>query len=406
MRRCLHQAVTAFACALLLVACGGGGGGPEPTPVPPAEPVVPPAIGAGELKSATRLASVTAAEVAQALAGASGKVGGVVPRYGVTAWRLTYLTTNEQGVQVLASGLVAVPDKPAGRTSPVLSYQHGTIFKDAEAPSNALAPGEPTLVMASLGFVVVAADYIGYGVSKGTPHPYLLAAPTAAAVNDLLTASRTWRTGASSSASAVMAPGNGQLFLLGYSEGGYATVAAYRALQAASSFHLQQLVATVAGAGPYHVGVTMDELLTRVKNENRLLGALIDPGFLRHLGGTVRNEVRRALVRELIPDDSDVAFNTSFIDNFLADDVGAMERVSNVHDWAPRLPLRMFHGRDDRTVGYRVATVTLAAMLAGGASPAQVSLTDCQAQPADHLPCVPPFFTAAMNYLTPLARDL
>lgn len=395
---------------VLLVACGGGGGGSgrdaEPTPAPPAEPPVPPAVGAGELKSATRLASVTAAAVAQALGGNASKVGGVAPRYGVTAWRIGYLTTNEQGQQVLASGLVAVPDKPAGRTSPVISYQHGTIFKDAEAPSNALAAGEPPLVMASLGFIVVAADYLGYGLSKGAPHPYLMSAPTAAAVNDLLTASRTWRTGTTPLTITRMAPGNGQLFLLGYSEGGYATMAAHRAMQATGSLHLQQLVATVAGAGPYHVGVTMDELLNRVKDENRLLGALINPGFLRHLGESVRKEVRRALVRELIPDDSDVVFHTSFIDTFLGDDIGGMERLSNVHDWAPGLPLRMFHGRDDRTVGYRSATVTLDTMLARGAPAAQVSLTDCKAVPADHLPCVAPFFGVAMSYLATLARDL
>lgn len=412
LSRASRRFLFSTALALLVAGCGGGGGGSsgggasEPPPVPPAEPALPPAVGAGELKSATRLGTVTAAQVAQALGGNASKVGGVAPRYAVTAWRIGYLTTNESGQQVLASGLVAVPEKAAGSNSPVISYQHGTIFRDAEAPSNALGAGEPTMVMASLGFIVVAADYVGYGLSKGVPHPYLLAAPTAAAVNDLLTASRTWRNGTTPTTTTRMAPGNGQLFLLGYSEGGYATVAAHRAMQAEGSVHLKQLVATVAGAGPYHVGVTMDELLNRVKDENRLLGALINPGFLRHLGESVRKEVRRALVRELIPDDADVVFNTSFIDTFLGDDIGGMERMSNVHDWAPTLPLRMFHGRDDRTVGYRSATVTLATMLARGAPAMQVTLTDCTAAPSDHLPCVAPFFGAAMTYLATLARDL
>lgn len=43
---------------------------------------------------------------------------------------------------------------------------------------------------------------------------------------------------------------NGQLFLTGYSEGGYVTMATHRALQASASPHLQQLRMVVPGAGP------------------------------------------------------------------------------------------------------------------------------------------------------------
>ena len=66
------------------------------------------------------------------------------------------------------------------------------------------------MVLASLGYVVLAPDYVGFGVSRGTSHPYLLATPTAAAVNDFLTAATYWR-----AASGVQ--DNGQLFLAGYS---------------------------------------------------------------------------------------------------------------------------------------------------------------------------------------------
>lgn len=417
-RRSLMQwtaAVLAAVALAALSACGGGGSSPAPPapvtppapppppPPPPAEPPIPRVSGPGELRTATALVRFAPEEVAQALGTGASKLGGVAPRYAVRTWRITYLTTDADGQTVLASGLAAVPEKPAGGTSPVLSYQHGTIFKDAQAPSNALAAGEPPIVLASLGYHVVAADYVGYGASRGVQHPYLLSAPTAAAVNDFLTATRIWRT---TEGEPLGALGNGQLFMVGYSEGGYATVAALRALQAAENPHLPLLVAAVAGAGPYHVGVTMDALLRRVKDENRLLGALIDPGFLSRLGSTVRAEVRRALVRELIPDDADVSFRTTFIDNFLADDEGAMERMSNVHDFAPSRPLRLFHGQADRTVPYRVATVTLEAMRARGARPDEVTLTDCDAAPADHLPCVLPFFEASQAYLATLARGL
>ena len=116
---------------------------------------------------------------------------------------------------------------------------------------------------------------------------------------------------------------NGQLFLTGYSQGGYVTLAAHRALQAGNSPHLQQLRMVVPGAGPYDVQTTMDGLVNLVRQEQPVIGALINPGFLRYLGGSVQREVRRVLLRALIPGDADVAYDTRFIDLFLADDVRA-----------------------------------------------------------------------------------
>ena len=172
------------------------------------------------------------------------------------------MTSDAKGKTVQASGLVSVPDKPAGAKSPVLSYQHGTIFRDAEAPSNNAVASEISVVMASLGYIVLAPDYVGYGVSKGVPHPYLQAAPMAASVIDFLTAAKTWRqqTGVYD---------NQQLFLTGYSEGGYATMAAHRALQAGNLPHLQQLRMVVPGAGPYNVQATLDSLIDIVRVAQR-----------------------------------------------------------------------------------------------------------------------------------------
>lgn len=389
----LRGLLAAAAAALGLAACGGGGS-PDPVVTPP--PVVS-VTGPGEFKTATALKTIPAADVAAVLAAAGPSAPPATPRYAVATYRLTYVTIDSQGKEVVASGLVAVPAKAAGAASPVISYQHGTIFKDAEAPSNNVAAGEPPIIMASMGYLVVAADYVGYGTTKGTPHPYLLSTPTAAAVVDLLTAAKTWR-----QKNAVA--DNGQLFLVGYSEGGYATMAAHRAMQTAGSAHLAQLVGSVPGAGPYDLGATLDYQLDRVRDKNPLIGGLLSPGLLRLLGSTVRDEVRRQLIKALLPGDADVSFQGTFVDNYLADDNTAIERDSNVKNWKPALPVRMYHGRDDQTVPYVAATRTLQAMQALGATTA--TLTDCPASPASHLGCVPPYFTFMLNQLAPVARDL
>ena len=353
----------------LLAGCGGGGDDSSPgttanvrtptsvgntaatstpAPLPPAEPAITPAVGRGELRSASKVATFSAGEITVALQAAGDRTPLVTPRYAVSAYRLTYLTIDGHGQSILASGLVVVPDKAPGAPSPVASYQHATIFHDAEAPSMALLAGEPPMVLASLGAIIVAADYVGYGVSRGAQHPYLLAAPSAAAVVDLLTAARVWRQGGANIV------GNGQLFLIGYSEGGYTTLAAQRAIEADPlSPHRATLVGSVPGAGPYDVQVTLDALLQRVREQSPFLASLINPGLLGGLGVTVRNEVRRQLLRLVIPDDADVSFQSTFIDNFLADDSGAIARDSNVSDWKPATHVRLFHGRDDQTVPLR-----------------------------------------------------
>lgn len=387
----------ALALAAALAACGGSGdpanGGGDP-------PAPPPVAGrAGQLESVAPLGTVAVAAITEALSAKESLAQDVVPRYSVTSYRLNYITTNADGREVRASGLVSVPQKPAGAKSPVLSYQHGTIFRDAEAPSNNAVASEVAVVLASLGYIVLAPDYVGFGASKGEPHPYLLAAPSAAATADFLTAARTWRGQAS-------VADNGQLFLTGYSEGGYVTMATHRALQASGSPHLQQLRMVVPGAGPYNVQTTMDGLVDLVRQEQPVIGALINPGFLRYLGGSVQREVRRLLLRALIPDDADVVYDTRFIDRFLADDVRYLEEVSSVYDYKPNVPVRLYHGRDDRTVPYASSVSTLRAMQDRGAGDL-VSLTECRAQPvAGHLQCVPPFITFMLGQLAPVAQDL
>lgn len=390
-RLMLLPILLSIGASVLISACGGGGA--DPTPPPIVEPQGP-----GQLLAAQRLTRVSTVEVRQALSAQGGLAGTLAPQYDVEAWRLEYLSSDANGAPVRASGLVALPLKRAGAPSPVLSYQHATIFRDAQAPSNALAAGELPLVLASLGYLTVAADYVGYGVSRGQPHPYLLAGPSAAAVLDLLTAARTWR-----QRNAVA--DNGQLFLAGYSEGGYATLAAHRALEQGGAGPLRNdLVAVVPGAGPYDLVATLDAQLERVRQENALLGALINPGFLSQQSASVRAEVRRLLVRALLPGDADVSLDTRFIDAYLNDDRALIASQSNVHDWAPTVPLRLFHGRDDLTVPYVSSSRTLAAMQARGST--QVTLTDCPAQPAGHLECVPAYLQFLLTQLGQRARDL
>lgn len=382
------------ALCLALAACGGGGGD---APANAGEPQVIEPTGPGRLERATALNVIARADIAAATQAEDSRTRTLVPLYDVANHRIEYLTTDAQGREIVASGLVAVPVKAAGAKSPVFAYQHGTTFVDAEAPSNHATADEAAVILASLGYIVVAPDYVGYGVSKGAPHPYLLSAPTAAAMIDLLTAAQTWRR-----RSAVI--DNGQLFLTGYSEGGYATVATHRTMQLTRSPHLANLRAVVAGAGPYDVKLTLDTLLRRARDEVPLLAPLLDPDVLRFLSDADRARVRDELMKRLRPSEADVVFDNTMIDRYLADETPLLELFSNVHDWAPAIALRLFHGRDDETVPYVAGEDAVTTMRSRGA--ADVTLTACTAVPASHIGCVPEFLQFVLAEFAKQARDL
>lgn len=383
-----------------LAACGGGADEADAPTTRQAQAAAPALLapGPGTLVSATQLQTVPLAQLAAVLD--SAPVVGQRSRYPVTTWRLTYLTVDGDRNLVTASALAAVPVKPAGQPSPVMSWQHGTLFEDRRVPSNNPPLEEPAVLLASLGYITLAADYVGYGASKGTPHPYLLSAPTASAVVDLLTAAKQWRAGSG-------VRDNGQLFMAGYSEGGYATMAALRAMEASASPHLAELVGISPGAGPYSVTATMDSMLALVRERSTFLRLVAWPGVLRSLSPSTKAMLRQLLLQEVIPPEADVVLTSNFIDLYLADDTESLDALNNVHAWKPTFPVLMFHGRDDRTVGYDVATRTLSAQRTRGST--SVSLTSCDAGtgvPAGHLECVLPYFRFMLAAAQGAARDL
>ena len=175
--------LTPLLLAAALVACGGGDDDPA-TPEQPPENSAP-----GALLSGSMVNTITPAQITQAFKDPESHIqSGIVPRYSVSSYRLNYVTTDKNGAKVTASGLVSVPVKAAGARSPVLSYQHASTFRNNQAPSIKVEAVEPPLVLASLGYIVVSPDYVGFGASYGVEHPYLTSSPSSRAVIDMLSA--------------------------------------------------------------------------------------------------------------------------------------------------------------------------------------------------------------------------
>ncbi|MEZ5479934.1 MAG: alpha/beta fold hydrolase [Thiolinea sp.] len=365
----------------LLAACGDGDGS-DTTVNNPAEDTGQ-TEQRGRLKSAQKLMTHSRNELDFANGAFSQSQQQQLFQYDVDLYKLVYTTLDADEQLIDASGLLALPQRNPQLPAPLLSFQHGSLYYDAEAPSNDLSNSAPPLLFATLGYITLAPDYVGYGTSLGAPHPYLLKTPSAAAVIDLLTAAQTWL------ANQHIAL-NGQLFLTGYSQGGYVTMAAHQALQAMNNAELQ-VSAAVPAAGPYDVGASLDAFI----NER---------GFRQaDSGEAAQRSIAELIPGHITPDDSDIIFDNRIFSAYISDGTRGVA-AHNVYDWKALAPVRLFHGRDDETVPFINATRARDAMQARGSN--DVQLIECNTEPAGHSECVVPYGLYVIDYLSGIAQGL
>eukprot|EP01136_Pigoraptor_vietnamica_P028605 Opistho-1_new@86245 len=176
--------------------------------------------------------------------------------YDTARYEVVYETVDPFGCPAVASGVVAVP-KNANATLPMTVYLHGTKYERfyrtgarPDAESELVIP-----VFSSSGHIVLLPDYLGFE-SSDMLHPYVHAATLGSVTTDLIVASRALlpSTGATH---------NGQLFLTGYSEGGYATMAALREVQARHGELGVSVTAASPMAGPHDISTVFFELFSQ-----------------------------------------------------------------------------------------------------------------------------------------------
>ena len=152
------------------------------------EETIDPESGEALFVSATSAGSFTKVQL-QAAASANG-FAAYVPfiLYDVDYYKFTYKTTLN-GNKIQASGLLGIP-KGMTTTPALLSAQHGTMFADADAPSNFPTAFTGFELFASAGFITVIPDYIGFGASKDIAHPYYDMQSSGIAVVDMIKAAK------------------------------------------------------------------------------------------------------------------------------------------------------------------------------------------------------------------------
>jgi len=184
-----------------------------------------------------------------------------VPECDISVYHIQYTTVGGQGESTTASGALMVPSGSGSNCSgprPIVLYAHGTnplkTFNIADLSDSQNAEGILLAAFfAARGYIVVAPNYTGYDTSTLSYHPFLVADAQADDMIDGLTAARHALSDAAAGG-ATSVSDNGQLFITGYSQGGYVAMATHRAMEALGL----TVTASAPMSGPYALEAFVD----------------------------------------------------------------------------------------------------------------------------------------------------
>jgi hypothetical protein len=333
--------------------------------------------------------------------------------YDVEIYRVVY-NTSYDGSTITASGLIAIP-KTTEQVG-MLSFHHGTITNREDAPSN-FSANDPNSIsyaaMASVGFIGVIPDYLGFGSSSSILHPYYVEDLTASSILDMLKA-------AAEFAQQKSLQFNGKLFLAGYSEGGYATMAAHKAIET-DGLDGFNLIASFPGAGAYDLS-GMQEYIFSLLDYN-------DPHYLAYMARAYQIEYdKENLLTDFFKEpyasripglfdgqkgaDEINAQLTSKVSDLIQEDMlnniktnpqyDYLENAfveNSLTDWNPKIQMFMYHGLSDATVPYQNSEDTYDKLLANGTSTSVLTLTPLD---GTHSTAINPYIAAIIEKLLSL----
>lgn len=285
----------------------------------------------------------------------------------VRLYRVTYpsVIPERNSRPTVATGLIAVPEI-AQTALPLVSYQHGTVYGRQEVPSYPDQSPETQLMIAQFagqGYLLIGADYFGMG-SSTEPEGYMVKASHQQATTDMLTASR--------AVIADMKLSDTGLYLAGWSQGGFVTMAMLEKLERDGV----PVMATATASAPLDVFAALNGFLNFPrKNDAVWVNSLFIlssfsfenyygvPGLARSLFTDETYELaRKAYVREpvdpaAIPTDLKKLIRPEYFDAqyFAASAYGRLIAETQSYRWVIKTPVRNYYGDTDEAITVGVA---------------------------------------------------
>ncbi|WP_222182097.1 alpha/beta hydrolase family protein [Geminicoccus harenae] len=289
----------------------------------------------------------------------------------VRLFRVTYPSViPERGNRpIVATGLLAVPEV-AGTTLPMVSYQHGTVYGKEEVPSFPEQSPETQLMIAQFagqGYLLIGADYFGMGQSE-EPEGYMVKGSHQQATFDMLMASR-----------AVLADlglDSDELFLAGWSQGGFVTMAFLEKLESAGV----PVAAVATASAPVDVFAALNGFLNFPRENDApwvttlfILSSFSFenyygvPGLARSLINDEHYEVSRKAYQRQPFDPADVPTDLRqlirpdyFDPQFFAESAyGRLVAATQAYRWIIRTPVRNYYGESDEVIATELGQLAM-----------------------------------------------
>lgn len=176
--------------------------------------------------------------------------------------KVTYPSTDNEGNPIMLSGLLIYPSHGIKVNTPLIAHNHGTEMEKVLAPSQ-FVPGVSDItkyaevmiawsISALNGWAIIMPDYQGMGDDVSEVHPYCIKNRLATSTADMLVS-------AQQSMMKTFNPNwHGNTYIMGYSEGGYITMAALEELEKRGV----DLHGALCMEGPYDLsGAMLDNML-------------------------------------------------------------------------------------------------------------------------------------------------
>lgn len=284
----------------------------------------------------------------------------------------------------MASGLVALPETAkAGDRLPMVSYQHGTVYGRQEVPSFPEQSPETQLMIAQFagqGYALIGADYFGLGTST-EPEGYMVKKSHQQATYDMLMASR--------AVLAQMQIETARLYIAGWSQGGFVTMAMLEKLEAAGI----EVKAAATASAPLDVYAALSGFLDFPRKNDAtwvptlfILSAFAFenyygvPDLARSVLTDDMYEIsrkayeRKPINAEDVPTDLRKIVRAEYFDAryFAGSAYGKLVMETQAYRWVIQSPVRNYYGEADEAIAVGIGRLAMTYAQAMGAGNARV----------------------------------
>ena len=332
--------------------------------------------------------------------------------YGYTLYKIVYETIDMNGDYNTASGALAIPkvDYPLvpSESFPILSYQHGTAVEKTSVTSENGIWVLPAFLAGS-GYVYIEPDYLGMGESQGR-HPYQLKEAYGHSLIDFIRSIKNFDIENDDFHI------NDQLFLAGYSEGGYATMALHQIIESEYQDEFT-ITASFPSAGAYSMSEVMVDVMISYQeygepfyfpfvlfsylDEYPDIGSISDfvlPEYLflydmfdgSYSSGAINEATPSVPITIMIPEE------VQLFQNDINHPLKIALQENDLLDWTPESPMYIFHGIADELVPYENSEIAYDSFIDNGAQ--DVTLSLIPAEYGGHQDAAPFALLAAYNF--------